>query len=435
MQGPIDPDRSESVFADKKPAMSAAAAKAEANRCLYCYDAPCIQACPTSINIPEFIRKIATDNVRGSAKTILEANILGQSCARVCPVEVLCVGACVYNDKHEPPIQIGKLQRYATDAIVDKGERLFTAGADTGKTVAIIGGGPAGLACAHELRRFGHKPTIFEKRSVLGGLNTTGIAPYKLRADASVAEVDYVLAIGGIEVKTGVEVGKDVKLEDLESKYDAVFFGAGLGEDSKLDIPNANLPGIDGAVSFIEKMKLGKVDLASVKSAVVIGGGNTAIDVVRELRGLGVQRVTMLYRGEEANMSAYQHEWEGAKLEGAYAEWRAVPVAYQGNGKVESIRCLRTDENKKPIPGSEYDVPADAVFLATGQSKLGQMLAALGGIELKNGRVVVGKGGALGRPKWFAGGDAANGGKEVVNGVAEGRDAARAIHALFGGGK
>ena len=431
---PIDPDRSEASFEDKKPALTKAQALAEANRCLYCYDAPCIKACPTSIDIPEFIRKIATENERGSAKTILSSNILGQSCARVCPVEVLCVGACVYNDKGEPPIQIGKLQRYATDWVVESGERLFEAGAPTGKSVALIGGGPASLACAHELRRYGHAATIYEKRPVIGGLNTTGIAPYKLRADASVKEAEYVLAIGGIEVKTGVEIGKDVTLADLEKKHDAVFFGAGLGPDSTLDVPGANLEGIGGAVDFIERMKLGKVDLSKVKHGVVIGGGNTAIDVVRELRGLGVQRVTLLYRGNEEAMPAYEHEWEGAKIEGASAEWHAMPVGYEGDaGRVKGVRCLRTDAQKKSIAGTEFTVPAEIVLVATGQSKLGQMLAALEGVKLDKGRIVVDKEGRVGRKGYFAGGDAANGGKEVVNAVAEGRDAARAIHAYFQG--
>jgi glutamate synthase (NADPH/NADH) small chain len=433
-QAPIDPDRSESVFEDKKPALTDAQALAEANRCLYCYDAPCIKACPTSIDIPEFIRKISTSNVRGAAKTIFSANILGQSCARVCPVEVLCVGACVYNDKGEAPIQIGKLQRYATDAAVASNERFFEAGAPTGKSVGLVGGGPASLACAHELRRFGHKTVVYEKRPVLGGLNTTGIAPYKLRADASVKEVDSVLGIGGIDVRTGVESGRDLGFAELEKQHDAVFFGVGLGPDSRLDIPGAELGGVGGAVDFIERMKLGKVDLSKVEHGVVIGGGNTAIDVVRELVGLGVEKVTMIYRGTEEQMSAYEHEWEGAKIEGAVAEWRALPVAYEGGIAVERVRLVRMDADKKPIAGTEYTIAADVVLVATGQSKLGQLLAEMNGIVLEMGRVVTDEEGATGRKGWYAGGDAKNGGKEVVNAVAEGRDAARAIHRFLMGG-
>jgi glutamate synthase (NADPH/NADH) small chain len=237
---------------------------AEANRCLFCSDAPCIKACPTHIDIPQFIRKIATDNVHGSAKTIFESNILGMSCARVCPVETLCVGACVYNDLEQPPIAIGKLQRYATDRAYAEGWRFFEAGPSTGKRVALIGAGPASLAAAHELRRHGHACTV-------GGLNTSGVAPYKMKADRGMSEVDWVLAIGGIEVKTGVDVGGAVSLASLERDFDAVFVGVGLGTDSALGVPGENLPGVHGAVAWIEAMKLGAVDMRSVKHAVVIG--------------------------------------------------------------------------------------------------------------------------------------------------------------------
>nr|HMR10986.1 NAD(P)-binding protein [Polyangiaceae bacterium] len=224
--------RGESVFEDFKGAYTQSQAEVEANRCLYCSDAPCIAKCPTAINIPEFIRKIATGNVKGSARTIFESNILGMSCARVCPVEVLCVGDCVYNAMGVPPIQIGKLQRYATDLAFEQKQRFFEAGKDTGKSVGLVGGGPASLAAAHELRRLGHACTIYEKRSVLGGLNTTGVAPYKMQADRSVEEVEWVLGIGGVEVKTGVELGKDLSVADLEKRHDAIFIGLGLGPDT-----------------------------------------------------------------------------------------------------------------------------------------------------------------------------------------------------------
>ncbi|MBL8783590.1 MAG: FAD-dependent oxidoreductase, partial [Deltaproteobacteria bacterium] len=291
----LPPDRAEAVFEDYKPAFTPVQAVTEANRCLFCLDAPCIVACPTGIDIPQFIRKIATGNLRGSAKTIFDSNILGMSCARVCPVEVLCVGDCVYNEMGVPPIQIGKLQRYATDVAFEKGWRFFEAGPDSGKSVGLIGGGPASLACAHELRRRGHKATIYEKRKSLGGLNTTGVAPYKMRADKSLEEVDWVLAIGGIDVKLGVDVGSDISLEQIEQAHDAVFFGAGLGPDSALGVPGEDLPGVIGAVDWIERMKLEKLDLSKIKSCVVVGGGNTAIDAVREAKGLGIESVTMLY--------------------------------------------------------------------------------------------------------------------------------------------
>lgn len=431
---PPDHARSEGEFLDFKPALDEAAAIAEANRCLFCYDAPCIKACPTGIDIPGFIRKIGTGNTKGSAKTILASNIMGMSCARVCPVEVLCVGACVYNEFGEqPPIAIGKLQRFATDAALKAGWRFFAAGKDSGKKVALLGGGPASLACAHELRRQGHRVTIYEKRDVLGGLNTWGVAPYKLRANDASAEVDYVMGIGGVEVKLGVEVGTHISLAELESQYDAVFVGIGLGPDTRLKTPGEDLPGILGAVEWIEKMKLGIVELAEVQHAIVVGGGNTAIDVVRELRGLGVPKVGMLYRGGEAGMSGYSHEWEAAKVDGVMGLWQMLPVAYEGDGRVERIKVVRVGADKKPIPGTEHEIPAELVLLAVGQSKIGDLVGDLEGITLDKGRIVVGAGGATGRAKWWAGGDAANGGKEVVNAVAEGRDAAKSIHMALTG--
>ncbi|MCO4769726.1 MAG: NAD(P)-dependent oxidoreductase [Deltaproteobacteria bacterium] len=425
--------RSEAVFTDFKHAYGKPQAIAEANRCLYCEDAPCITACPTSIDIPEFIRKISTDNLKGSARTIFESNILGMSCARVCPVETLCVGDCVFNHMDAPPIQIGKLQRYATDAAFDAEWSFFEAGPDTGKSVGLVGAGPASLAAAHELRRLGHSCTIYEKREVLGGLNSTGVAPYKMKADRALEEVEWVLGIGGIEVKTGVEVGGDLSLEDLEANHDAVFFGAGLGVDRFLKVPGEDLDGVHGAVEWIERMKLQELDLSSVTSAAVIGGGNTALDCVRELLGLGVPNVTMVYRGGEAGMSGYHHEWDEAKREGARAAWRAQPVAFEGDGAVARVRCAVLDEDKKPVEGEEVLLGAQLVLMAIGQGKLGDMLSGLDGIEVQWGRVVTNDDGATGRAGWFCGGDAANGGKEVVNAAAEGKRAAQAMDIYLGG--
>lgn len=425
--------RSESVFEDFKHAYGKSQALAEANRCLYCEDAPCITACPTSINIPEFIRKIATGNVKGSARTIFDSNILGMSCARVCPVETLCVGDCVFHKQDAPPIQIGKLQRYATDIAYEAGWSFFEAGPDSGKSVGLIGGGPASLAAAHELRRSGHACTIYEKRDVIGGLNATGVAPYKMQADRAAVEAEWVLGIGGVDVLTGVEIGADLSLAEIEERHDAVFFGAGLGVDRMLGAPGEDLPGVRGAVDWIEEMKLGVVDLSDVQRAVVVGGGNTAVDAVRELLGLGVPSVTMVYRGDESVMSGYAHEWIVAKQDGALADWRSVPVAYLGDGKLEAIACARLDGEKQPIEGEEHIVPADLALIAVGQGKLGDMLSTLNGIEVQWGRVIVDEHGATGRPGWFAGGDAANGGKEVVNAAAEGKLAALSIHAYLEG--
>lgn len=427
----LTPERSEASFEDYKSAYTRDQAVVEANRCLYCTDAPCVKACPTHIDIPQFIRKIASDNLRGSAKTIFEANILGMSCARVCPVEVLCVGDCVYNDLDSPPIQIGKLQRYATDVAFASDWKFFEAGADSGKTVGLVGAGPASLAAAHELRRFGHRCTIYEKRSQIGGLNTTGVAPYKMRADRSLDEVEWILDIGGIEIQTGVELGAGLTLEKLESAHDAVFFGAGLGADSRLGVPGEDLAGVLGAVDWIEQMKLGKVDLDAISHCVVVGGGNTAVDVVREAIGLGLPKVTMLYRGVPSKMSGYAHEWKAAIEEGALGEWKALPIAFEGDGKVAAIRCQRLDDQKKPIAGADFTVPAELVLVAIGQSKLGAMLGALEGIKVEGGRIATDDSGFTGRAKWYAGGDCRNGGKEVVNAAAEGKAAARAIHAML----
>jgi dihydropyrimidine dehydrogenase (NAD+) subunit PreT len=406
----------------------------EANRCLFCSDAPCVKACPTQIEIPQFIRKIATGNLKGSARTIFDANILGMSCARVCPVEVLCVGDCVYNEMGVPPIQIGKLQRRATDVAFEEGWRFFEAGKSTGKSVGLVGGGPASLAAAHELRRLGHACTIYEKRPVLGGLNTTGVAPYKLRADRSVAEVEWVLAIGGIEVKTGVEVGRSPTFAELEKKHDAIFIGVGLGPDTRLGAKGEELLGVYGAVDFIERMKLGKVELDGVRHALIVGGGNTAIDCVREALGLGVPKSTLIYRGKEEKMPGYRHEWEAAKVEGATAAFQALPVAFEGDGRVERAVCVRTDDNKKPIAGSEFVLDVDLVLVAIGQSSLAKELGSLDGITLAGSRLAVDGKQATKRKGYYGGGDCVNGGKEVVNAAAEGKLAARSIHEFLLGG-
>ncbi len=427
-------DRAESVFEDFKPAYDDAQAAAEAYRCLYCLDAPCIDACPTGINIPEFIRKIGTGNVRGAAKTIFDSNILGMSCARVCPVETLCVGDCVYNRMAHPPIQIGRLQRYATDRAFAEGWRYYEAGPDTGKSVALVGGGPASLACAHRLRRYGHACTIYEKRDILGGLNVYGVAPYKIKADRAHEEVEWLLAIGGIDVKTGVEVGAEVTFEDLEAEHDAVFLGMGLGPDKHLGIEGEALDNVYGAVDFIEAMKLGGDGFGQVAKVAVIGGGNTAIDCVRECVGLGFGEVTMVYRGTEARMSGYAHEWRAAKVDGARAAWQTQPVAYVGEGgKVTGVRCVLLDAAKRPIEGTDHVIEADLVLVAVGQSKLLGDLEGLAGVRMDGRRVVTDEVGFTGRVGVYAGGDLANGAKEVVNAAAEGRDAAEGIHAYLMG--
>lgn len=426
---PLPADRAELAFDDYKPPLNAVTAMAEANRCLYCEDAPCVRACPTHIDIPEFIRKISTGNVKGSARTIFDSNILGLSCARVCPVEELCEGDCVHHNASSPPIQIGRLQRYATDHAYEKGYRFYSAGTDTGYSVGLVGGGPASLAAAHELRRQGHAVTIYERGARLGGLNLTGVAPYKMRAETAVEEVEWVLGIGGIEVKLNTEVGADVSWADLEARHDALFLGCGLGPDRLMKVPGANLPGVRGAVGFIEQLKLGTVDVKHVHHAVVVGGGNTAMDGVRELLGLGVERVTLVYRRDQQSMSGYEHEWDAAKKAGASAVWCALPVAFVGEDKLRAVRVAYQNVDGTPVAGSEFEIPAEVALLAIGQSRLGQIVSGQRGVTVTDGRVVVDERGYTGRPGLYAGGDCANGGREVVNAAAEGKAAARAISA------
>jgi dihydropyrimidine dehydrogenase (NAD+) subunit PreT len=430
-------DRLENKYTDLKPAYTSAQAVAEANRCIYCHDAPCVNACPTHINIPEFIRKIATGNVTGSAKTILTANILGFSCARVCPVEVLCVGDCVYNQMGIPPIQIGKLQRYATDGIVENDQRFWEKGESTGKKVAFIGGGPASLSAAHELTKLGHHCVIFEGRTLPGGLNTTGVAPYKMRAEDSIREVEYVLKIG-IEVRTGQWIGKDVPIPQLEKEFDAIFIGIGLGLDSRLDVPGSKLSGVRGAVDFIEALKnQPKFDIAGVKAAATIGGGNTALDVVRELKKLGVPRSIMVYRRAEVDMGGYKHEYDWAKKEGCEFAYLSLPLGYEGNGQVAKMKLTKMEISGgtlKAVPGSDYAIDIDLVVEAIGQGKLTEFLEKVPDLKTEKGRVVVDpKNGQTTNKKYFAGGDCVNGGKEVVNAVEEGKVAAAGIHAYLMG--
>jgi glutamate synthase (NADPH/NADH) small chain len=432
--GQLPEKRTETEFEDFKPALTMQQAIAEANRCIYCSDAPCIEACPTKIDVPEFIRKIATGNMKGSARAIFSSNVFGMSCARVCPVEVLCVGDCVLNNMGVPPIQIGRLQRYATDIAYENGWRFFEAGDPTGKSVGLIGGGPASLAAAHALRRMGHACTLYEKRDVLGGLNTWGVAPYKLRADRALEEAAWVLAIGGIEVQSRVEVGKDVSWAELEQKHDALFLGFGLGADQWLDAPGADLDGVEGAVAVIERMKLGEIDVSNLRHVLVVGGGNTAVDVVREVLGLGMPNVTLIYRRTEAQMPGYAHEWNAAKNAGARALWRSLPAAFEGRDRVVRAVITRLDENREPIAGSEFELDTDLVIMAIGQEKTAEIVAGLDGVETELGRVVVDETGTTGRRGVFAGGDCVNGGKEVVNAVAEGKVAAAAIDAYLRGG-
>ena len=423
----IPVDRLEGRLADAKPTYTPGEAVTEANRCLYCHDAPCVAACPTGIDIPGFIRKISTGNVRGSAKAILSANLLGYSCARVCPVEVLCVGACVYNAWHRtPPIQIGRLQRYAVETVFDSGKAatLLDRAPATEKKVACVGAGPASLACAGYLALEGVAVTVFEKRALAGGLNATGVAPYKMHVEGAVREVEYLKSLG-VEIRTGVEVGRDVRVEDLMRDYDAVFVGVGLGADASLGIPGEEGPGVTGATVWIEKLKLeGGYAGPKVSHAIVIGGGNTAIDAARELAKLGVPNVAMIYRRTAADMPGYAHEMEHAKQEGVLLFERAVPKEFVRDAS-GALRGLRLSDGR--------EVPCELAVLAIGQAKLREMVAKFPGVNVdEKGRVVVDEEtGRTANSKIYAGGDVL-GGELVVTAAQEAKRAARAICSSLG---
>jgi dihydropyrimidine dehydrogenase (NAD+) subunit PreT len=438
----LPPGRLEERFPDKKPLFDASEAVAEANRCLYCADAPCIAACPTSIDIPTFIRKIATGNVKGAARTILTANLLGESCGQVCPVEVLCAGACVYNAWEREPIKIGRLQHYAVHEALAEKPLLFEAKPETGRKVALVGAGPASIAAAGWLALEGHRSVIYEKRDVPGGLNTLGIAPYKMKGDAALREIEWVLALarGRIEILTGFEVvgdaggGGHVSATALLRDYDAVFLGLGLGADSGLGIPGELGPGVVGATAFIERLKADPaLSIAGVRRALVVGGGNTALDALHELAILGVE-TAMVYRRSVREMPGYAHELEGARHDGARMIEDRVPVAVMREGdRVTGLRVAPAKDGKSIAGAPEEVLPADLVILAIGQNRATQVAQAFPGVEVdKRGRVVVDPTThRTGNPKVYAGGDCVNGGKEVVNAVAEARVAVRAMNQVW----
>ena len=390
-------------FADIAPALTNDYALLEANKCLYCHDAPCTIACPTHIDVPAFIKKIASGNLRGSARVILDANPFGHSCARACPVEVLCEGACVLNDRDEMPIKIALLQRHATDHVLKKRLKLFEPGAPTGKHVAIVGAGPAGLSCARDLRVMGHTVTVFESRAQPGGLNTYGIAEYKLKADVALAEVQDILDLG-VELRAGVVVGQDIPLDRLLAEYDAVFVGVGLGATKALGIPGEDLPGVIDALSFIEHLKTHPYRETDVgRHVVVIGAGNTAIDAATQAKRLGAAEATIVYRRGERDMSCYHYEYELAKRDGCGFRVHAVPqrIIANGQGGIAGLE-VRT-------PHGPETLACDMVIVAIGQGAPALSWPAE-------------------HPTLFVGGDCANGGAEIVNAAAEGVSAAKRIH-------
>ncbi|MDJ0812934.1 MAG: NAD(P)-dependent oxidoreductase [Woeseiaceae bacterium] len=416
-------------FGDLHPPLRRSEALIEADRCYFCFDAPCTQACPTGIDIPAFIQKIRSDNVRGSARTILEENIMGGMCARVCPTEVLCEEACVRNTHEDKPVEIGLLQRYATDPVIDAGKQLFQRAPATGKRVAVVGGGPAGLSCAHRLAMLGHDVKVFNRDPKRGGLNEYGIAAYKTVDDFAQKEVEYILAIGGIEFEDGVALGKDFSLAALRDAYDAVFLGIGLALVNELKIDNEDLPGVENAIDYIAQLRQAtdKSTLPVGRNVIVIGGGMTAIDIAVQSKRLGAEHVDIVYRRGPEDMSASEFEQQLAQTSGVAVHHWLHPKAVHG---AEHVEAVEFDKN-----GQSVMMPADVIFKAIGQRLADRELAGeLKGIDLEHGKILVDDGQATSLPGVWAGGDCVLGGDDLtVSAVQHGKVAALAIDRHLGG--
>jgi glutamate synthase (NADPH/NADH) small chain len=422
-------------FSDLHPAFSTLQAMAESNRCLYCYDAPCITACPTSIDIPTFIRKISTGNPDGAAKTILSANIMGGTCARACPTEVLCEQACVRNVAEDEAVEIGSLQRYAVDHLMARDlPHPFKRAPSTGKKIAVIGAGPAGLSCAHRAAMLGHDVVVFEAKAKPGGLNEYGLAAYKMTNDFAQREVEFLLGIGGITIEYGKALGAGISIEALRDEYDAVFVGVGLGATNNLGLPGEEFDGVDDAISFIEQLRQtpDKSQMPVGNNVIVIGGGNTAIDAAVQAKRLGAEEVTLVYRRGPENMSATGFEQDLAKTNGVVVRYWAKPVAIKANGKLNGMAFEKTalgKDGKLVGTGEIFDVRADQILKAIGQKiKTGD----LAGLELAGGKIVVDENYQTSVPGVYAGGDCIKSGEDLtVQSVEDGKCAAIAIDAFL----
>jgi dihydropyrimidine dehydrogenase (NAD+) subunit PreT len=436
--GRLDGETLKGNFTDLHAPLTFHEAKVEAERCYFCFDAPCQQACPTSIDIPLFIRQIAAGNRAGAAKTIFDSNIMGGMCARVCPTETLCEEACVREAAEAKPVVIGQLQRYATEPAIANGKSPYTRGKPTGKRVAIVGAGPAGLACAHELAIAGVESTIFEPREKAGGLNEYGVAAYKTIDDFAAREVEFILSIGGIEIKRGQALGREVKLDDLRRDYDAVFLGMGLGSTNKLGLPReTELENVIDAVDYIAALRQAK-DLTTLpvgRRVLVIGGGMTAIDIAVQSKKLGAETVTMVYRRGPEQMKASAYERELAQTSGVLIRYWARPVELEGRGSALSgvvfeNTCER--DGVLALPGAVFRIEADVLFTAIGQRGTPEALDGAG-IELKDGRIVVDAERRTSLERVWAGGDCVYGGKDLtVSAVEDGKQAARSIAVALG---
>ncbi|WP_086998340.1 NAD(P)-dependent oxidoreductase [Rhizobium sullae] len=427
----------EANFSDLHPRLDKHEALVAADRCYFCYDAPCMTACPTSIDIPLFIRQIATGNPIGSAKTIFDQNILGGMCARVCPTEDLCEQACVRNTAEEKPVEIGRLQRYATDTAMQAGRQFYTRASSTGKKIAVVGAGPAGLAAAHRLAVKGHETVIYDSKPKSGGLNEYGIATYKAVDDFAQKEVDYVLSIGGIEVRHDQQLGRDFSLADLQSQYDAVFLGIGLAGVNALRVEGENLPGVDDAVDFIASLRqaMNKADVPVGRRVVVLGGGMTAIDAAVQAKLLGAEEVTICYRRGKEHMNASEFEQDLATSKGVIIRhWLAPKSILSKDGKVAAIEVEYTKlaDGRLVTTGETGAIAADQIFKAIGQTF---EASGLGSLRMESGRIAIDSEGRTSLDGVWAGGDCVFGGDDLtVSAVARGRDAAESINRTLAAG-
>ena len=423
-------------FAQLKPNMSRTEALYESSRCLFCFDAPCIKACPSGIDIPQFIRQINSGNDTGAARTIYEANYFGNACGKVCPTEVLCEGACVYNLQDVKPIEIGRLQSYATTKVIESGKKLFAPGAAIGKSVAVIGAGPAGISAACELRALGYAVDVFEAKAQPSGLTVYGVAPYKITNEEILAEMAYLQAQFGYAMHFNSPINSREELIDLENKYDAIFLGIGLGRTNILGLPGEDKINCTGAVEFIAELRQHHHEVAIGRKVIVLGGGNTAMDAASESSRLGAESVLLAYRRGKEEMGAYDFEYDLAKGVGVKGLFNVAPLEIVGNGYVSGVKFIRTvtkDGKVSEIAGSEFVEPCDMVIKATGQAKQTEFLSLIPNLKLDDkGRIVANAHtGQTSNPKYFASGDAWNGGAEVVNAAAEAKLAARGIHAYL----
>ena len=418
-------------FQGLHPPFAPQAARVEADRCLNCFDAPCTAACPTHIDVPGFIKRIASGNLRGSALRILDANILGGSCSRACPVDVLCEGACVLHRQGRHPIRIAQLQRHAIDSFHASGEELLKAPpASRMVRVACIGAGPASLACAAELCRQGASATILERRALPGGLNTYGVAEYKLRAADSLREIELIRQMG-VQFRFGASIETADDMKALEDEFDFIFLGIGLGAMQRLNIPGEENKGVMNALELIAAYKTAQIHEIT-GTVVVVGAGNTAIDAANAARRLGAETVYLLYRRSECDLPAFDFEYEHAKQEGVQFLWRRQPIAIRpeehGRLLLDTVQVKQVDRTLLPIPDSQFTITCDMVVPAIGQSPFTQLIQETRGVEIDCGRVVADPVTCqTGNPRYFAGGDCVNGGREVVDAVADGKRAALAM--------